>query len=99
MTATGGAIINGTQNVIIYCVCIRNNVALGGTSWFLNGTRLMGNDPDAGLPYLRNTVPSQLIIPSFVSSVTGTYGCGRGTTFSDTSGDTINLALVGMLYL
>ena len=68
VTATGGAIANGTQNVIIYCLCIRNNIAAvgGAARWFLNGIQITETADTTGGPYLRsNIVPNQLIIPSF----------------------------------
>ena len=85
VTAAGGAIIDGTENVIIYCLCIRNNVAVGGTAkWFLNSTQIT-DTTDSGSPYFKNVVPSQLIIPSFTSTTAGRYSCGHTITFADAS--------------
>ena len=75
---TDGALIHipsGTQNVILYCICIGNNdVAVGPTTWFIDGaavtTIASGNNP-----YFRNNVPAPLIIPSFTATHAGTYGC------------------------
>jgi len=41
LTTDGGVIFNGTQNMIIYCLCMRNNVAVAGARWFFpNGTQV-----------------------------------------------------------
>ena len=97
VTATGGAIAYGTQNVIIYCLCIRDNIAVvgGTTHWFLNGTQITETTAANGGPYLRKVVPSQLIIPSFVNPYNGTYSCGSSNDFS-TASSHINLTLAGV---
>ena len=70
-------ITNGTQNVILYCVCAQENVAVGPTNWYFNGIRVnLTEDDGSGAPYSRNNVPSPLIIPSFVTGNDGTYRCG-----------------------
>ena len=98
VTATGGAITYGTQNVIIYCLCMRGQVAVGagGASWFVNSTRITRNQDDgSNHPYFKRSVPFQLIIPSFVNSHIGRYSCGPSSDFSDVSsrGDSIDLTL------
>ena len=97
LTADGGALLNGTRNVIIYCLCTRNGVAVGGTSisWFLDGTRIRRTQADGtNNPYSRNTVPTQLVIPSFVSSSAGIYYCGP-TIFFNNAMSSISLNLTG----
>ena len=31
---------SGTQNVILYCICRRGNVAIGPARWYINGTQV-----------------------------------------------------------
>ena len=70
----------GTQNVILYCICMRmTNVAAGPTLWFINGTIVTCDSSDGDNPYSRNNVPAPLIIPSFTSTSAGTYGCRENT--------------------
>ena len=101
MTAAGGVIANGTQNVILYCICMRINsmVTVGRTFWFFNGNPItLTGDDGSGNPYSRNNVPSTLIIPSFVAPHDGNYSCNHGDMFIQvaTLGDTITLTLPGM---
>ena len=93
VTAAGGVIPSGTQNVILYCICTNDNVAVGPTIWFFNGTQVPRTTADgSGNPYYRNNVPSPLIIPS---PHNGTYSCGPSTNFDEVSsnGDSITLEL------
>ena len=74
---TNGEMIDipsGTQNVILYCICTRNNVAVGPTTWSFNGVELM-TQASGDNPYYRNNVPAPLIIPSFAATRAGTYHC------------------------
>ena len=100
LTTDGGVIIDGTQNVTIYCLCMINHIVVSGARWFFpNGTRVRIQSPlRPGSPYFRNIIPTPLIIPSFVHPYDGTYGCGPGSDFSRVSsyGDTITLTLSGM---
>ena len=92
LTTPGGVITNGTQNVILYCVCVQDNVAVGPTLWFFNGVRVNRTEDDgSGAPYSRNNVPSPLIIPSFVTGNGGTYRCGSVGNVIPTPDDTITL--------
>ena len=68
-------ISSGTQNVILYCICRRSNVAVGPTTWFINNSELTRTTADGNNPYYRNNVPSPLIIPSFTATRAGTYRC------------------------
>ena len=88
-------ITNGTQNVILYCICKRNNVAVGPTYWFIDGTAVTRATASGDNPYYRDNVPSPLIIPTFTTAVSGIYGCGSGFGVS-TPGVTIDLAILGM---
>jgi len=80
LTTYGGAIVNGTQNVIIYCLCMRNNVAVAGARWFFpNHTQVRTAThrlTRANDPYFRNIIPSVLVIRKFVHPYDGTYYCG-----------------------
>ena len=83
---------SGTQNVILYCICRRNNVAVGPTTWFINGTEVTRTTASGNNPYSRNNVPAPLIIPSFTVDHVGTYGCG---SFTNLPIVTIDLAISG----
>ena len=85
---------SGTQNVTLYCICRRNNVAVGPTTWF-SGNTAVATAASEDNPYYRNNVPSPLIIPLFNATRAGTYGCGSLTS---TPSVTIELALSGMHY-
>ena len=100
VTTPGGVITNGTQNVILYCICTNDNIATGPTIWFFNDTQVtLTEDDGSGNPYSRDSVPSPLIIPSFVNPHNGTYSCGPNTNFSHVSsnGDSITLELSGIM--
>ena len=97
MTTPGGVITNGTQNVILYCICTVDNIAVGPTVWFFNDTQVTLTEGDgSGAPYSRDNVPSPLIIPSFVTGNDGTYRCESNGNILPTSDDTITLALLGI---
>ena len=81
---------SGTQNVILYCICTRNNVAVAPTVWSFNGVELM-TEANGDNPYYRNNIPAPLIIPSFTATRAGTYHCtGFDTVVA------INLAIQSM---
>ena len=101
VTAAGGVIANETQNVILYCICMRVNstIAVGQTAWFFNGALIyLTQDDSTGNPYSRGNVPSPLTIPSFVTPHDGTYSCGPNTDFISalSQGSSITLTLPGM---
>ena len=103
VTTPGGVITNGTQNVILYCICVQENVAVGPTLWYFNGVQVtLTEDDESGAPYFRNNVPSPLIIPSFVTGNDGIYHCGSVFTIIPTPDDTITLLgmyhIVGFIY-
>ena len=98
LTTDGGvmSIANGTENVILYCICRRTNVAVGPGWWLINGTEVTRTTASGNNPYLRDNVPAPLIIPSFTASHVGTYTC-TSDDFSETIDTaTIDLALPGM---
>ena len=103
VTAAGGVIANGTNNVTLYCICYRSNIAVGPTWWYFNGIQVtLTEDNGSGDPYYRDNVPSALIIPSFVTGHDGNYSCGNlNININDISlhGDTIILTLPGMYCL
>ena len=89
------AISSGTQNVILYCICRRDNdVAVGPTTWLINGTEVTRTTASGDNPYTRNNVPSPLIIPLFDATRAGTYGC---RPFPADPTITIDLAISGIL--
>ena len=101
VTAAGGVIANGTQNVILYCICMRVNsiVTVGQAFWFFNGVRItLTQDNGSDNPYARDNIPSTLTIPSFVTPHDGSYSCTHNNDFNEvaTLGDTITLTLPGM---
>ena len=84
LTATGGALINGTTDVRIQCVCEGTNTNQF-VRWYDINTNFLnrGNHPDyvAGSPYyIRSTTSpdteATLVIPTFNDSYDGTYNCG-----------------------
>ena len=83
LTANGGALASGTENVMIQCSCTINNdsalirwynpdgsqILYGGHTNYVNGT-----------PYYtinKSNTNITLIIPTFNDSYDGTYNCGR----------------------
>ena len=84
---------NRTQNVIFYCICMRNAsvAAVGPTTWFIGSSVLTTTADENGNPYYRNNIPSPLIIPFFTATHAGTYGCGSG--FVSMPSVTIDLAI------
>ena len=94
LTPTGWAVASGTQNVIIYCICTIDNVAVGPAIWFVNYALVTRTTADGSdNPYYRDNVPSPLIIPSFTDTHVGAYYC---TSEGTTTADTITLTLLGM---
>ena len=97
-TTDGGMmrIPSGTQNVILYCICWRHNVAVGPSRWFMGSTEVTHTTASGNHPYTRGSrsIPGPLIIPSFTTSHVGTYTCTSDGYDVDTA--TIDLALAGM---
>ena len=100
LTTNGGVmrIPSGTQNVILYCICRRNNVAVGPGTWLINSTTRVTRTTDDGSdnPYSRDNVPAPLIIPSFTATHVGTYTCTSDGDMVTMSNIAIDLALPGM---
>ena len=93
LTAGLGVIANETQNVIVYCICTRNNqVAVGSIQWLFNSAPVNLIDDGSGNPYYRDNVPSPLIVPTFTATHVGMYSC----THVNLASDTIFLTLPGM---
>ena len=82
----------GTQNVILYCICRRTNVAVGPTTWYINGSEVTHTTVSGNNPYSRDNVPAPLIIPSFSATHVGTYGCAG---YTNPLSVTIDLAILG----
>ena len=88
----GGSILIGTENVIIYCICRRGNVAVGSTIWSRDGTAVSTANAN---PYHRNTVPAPLIFTSFTAAHAGTYQCAYQNGDQNDTADTITLTAQG----
>ena len=83
LTANGGALASGTENVMIQCSCtINNDSALirwynpDGSQILYRGHKKYVN----GTPYYtinKSNTSITLIIPTFNDSYDGTYNCGR----------------------
>ena len=88
LTATGGAVVSGTVNVTIRCIC--SIITFGQfVRWYdINGNFLRRNNHMnyvAGSPYyIRSTTnpdtEATLFIPTFNDSYDGTYNCGIRVT-------------------
>ena len=70
----------GAQNVILYCICKIESIAVGPTRWFFNGQLITATQANGNNTYYRNNVPSPVIIPYFDSSHVGIYGCAGGSS-------------------
>ena len=84
LTATGGALVSGTTDVRIQCVCIGTNDDQR-VRWFdITGDFVFTTANDnyvAGTPYYMPNSPNgatdvTLVIPTFTDSYDGTYNCG-----------------------
>ena len=100
LSTDGGVIVNGTQNVTIYCVCMWNNVVVGGTTWFFPNTTQIPVQSSArpGTPYINYIIPFPLFFPTFINPYAGIYSCGPYNDFTRVSseGDNITLNIAGM---
>ena len=101
LTATGGALASGTEDVMIQCSCTINNDD-DIVRWYdPDGSKIINNEcyhfiPDAPY-YTRVNGPTDnrdliLIIPTFNDTYDGTYTCGRRIT--DTKFGTPNVSAV-----
>ena len=110
LTATGGALPNGTMNVMIQCVCtVTDNdqrvrwfdinttfvFGLGSIKYVYGSPYFIRNNPNDG----KNNVT--LVIPTFTDSYDGTYNCGiRVTDTSFTSPSAaVTLTITGELMI
>ena len=93
LTTPSGVIANGTEDVILYCVCMVDGVAVGPAWWFFNNDWI-DRPANGSNPYQRNSLPSPLIIPLFVADSVGTYLCetiGYGVLISGNKNITLTL--------
>ena len=103
LTATGGALYNGTTDVRIQCVCTGS--FSGNVRWYdINANFLVQSTHPteymAGSPYFIPNHPNgatnvSLVIPTFNDSYDGTYTCGiyvSNTEFISPSA-TVNLTI------
>ena len=84
LTATGGALVSGTTDVRIQCVCIGS--LSGNVRWYDVNTNFLVQSTHpteyvAGSPYFIPNNPNgatdvTLVIPTFNGSYDGTYNCG-----------------------
>ena len=84
LTATGGALVSGTMNVRIQCVCTVTGSQR--VRWYDINTNFINGQSNAnyvlGSPhYIRNNPNGAdndvtLVIPTFTDSYDGTYNCG-----------------------
>ena len=101
LTTDGGVLVNGTQNVTIYCLCMLGDVVMDGARWFFpdsSQVRVQAHaDYQPGGPYYLNILPTPLIIPNFINPYDGTYRCGPSSSFDNAVlfGDSITLTLGG----
>jgi len=104
LTATGGVLVDGTQNVMIECECVDDNGRrLRKIRWFFPDTTIVAkqiNPPD-GAPYrINNNRLQTLVIPTFGDSYDGTYTCGvsEDETYPPNPLTVISLTLPGEKY-
>ena len=106
LTATGGAVISGTTNVMIQCVCPVTGDQI--VRWYnTHKHRLSSNSPYyvAGSPYYipnnpNNKVNVTLVIPTFNDCHDGTYYCGISVDWDTVGQPSINFTLtVGELMI
>ena len=95
LTTPSGMIANGTEDVILYCICVQDSVAVGPVLWFFNDTQITTTQANGNSPYYRGNVPGPLIIPLFVSGNDGIYRCGSDINIESTSDNSITLTLPG----
>ena len=88
LTATGGAVVNGTMDVMIQCVCPVTGDHQR-VRWFDINTNFLTQlnrlSYVAGSPYYIPNHPNgrtnvTLVIPTFTDSYDGTYNCGIRVT-------------------
>ena len=86
LTATGGALPNGTMNVMIQCNCTNNDgTVVDRVKWYdPDGIRLVAdrhNRFNASVPHITRVNGSDthviLVIPTLNDSYDGTYTCGK----------------------
>ena len=94
LTTPRGVLAYGTEDVILYCICMVDDVAVGPTRWFFNETQVTATQANGNNPYYRDNVPSPLIIPLFATGYDGTYRCESDSGIL-TPDDSITLTLSG----
>ena len=102
LTAGGGILINGTENVMIQCNCTDDDMVVDPVAWYdPNGNGLFVRTHIThvpGTPYY-NRVPDDtniiLVIPTFTDSYDGIYTCGRRVN-NGAPNATVNLAIVNL---
>ena len=104
LTATGGALVNGTIDVMFRCVC--SGTEIGVARWYDPSGNIIVTETSeryvAASPYyVRNSVrDASLVIPTFTDSYDGTYNCGiRVTDTSFTSPSAAVTLTIGELMI
>ena len=89
LTAAGGVLPNGTENVMIRCTCSEGDGSvITNARWYgpdnSRISRLRASDDAPNIPYfkraddkIRDNRNIILVIPTFTDSYDGTYTCGR----------------------
>ena len=100
LTATGGALVSGTTDVRIRCVCTGSS---GVVRWYDINTNFINGrtNPNyvAGSPhYIRNNPNGgdndvTLVIPTFTDSYDGTYNCGIRVSNAEFSSPSVAVTL------
>jgi len=102
LSATGGVLSDGTQNVTIECECVDDDgTRLAKVRWFFPDNTTVETSPDVlnGSPYrINNKRLHTLVIPTFNDSYDGIYSCGRSDTYPPDLLTTITLTLPGEKY-
>ena len=109
LSATGGALPNGTRNVMIQCNCTNDDGTVVDTiGWYdPAGTRLVSSDHirfDANVPHFTRVdddyTHAILVIPTLNDFYDGTYTCGKKVKKSLPPGPpngTVDLTIEGEL--
>ena len=98
LTTPSGEIANGTQNVILYCVCMVDGIAVGPTIWVFDGNGV-ATQANGTNPYYRNNVPGPLFIPLFIMDYNGMYRCESDGALVSSSDNSITLTAGMYMYI
>ena len=101
LTATGGALVSGTENVMIQCSCTINNDDV--VRWYnASGCKVFRNVSEnfiPGTPHYTRVNGSTgnrnitLVIPTFNDTYDGTYTCGRRVSNTEFGAPNVSVVL------